>query len=75
MNPLYQARIGLLGIFNDRVSQAPLFADSSKYHFHQCPGSMYMCPELHEKSLFFEASSFYPFHLCEGVNDRELSSS
>ena len=27
------------------------------------------------KNLFFKASSFYPFLLCEGVNDRELSSS
>ena len=33
MNPLYQEKMVLLGTFNDRVSQAPLFADSSKCHF------------------------------------------
>ena len=40
----------------------------------QCPGSIFMS-SAQWKISFFKASSFYPFLLCEGVNDRELSSS
>ena len=47
MNPLYQARIGLLGTFNDRVSQAHPFNQMSFYFKVINVLVVYSYPQLH----------------------------
>ena len=66
MNPFYQAKIVLLGTFNDRVSQAHPFNQMSFYFKVINVLVVYSCPQLHEKSLFLKLLPFTPSFSARG---------